>query len=96
MYYKEIFKTPKTIYPEAVASTTAGTPTNLSINGLPVTVHCTTGDIYINASTVASTTNGYMLQDTAGHNELNIYVPNTLSILGASTAAKYQAIAWQE
>lgn len=94
LYVKPQFKHQKAIYPEALASTTAGTPTNLSING-PVTVHCTTGELYINASTAATTANSYKLQDTPGHNELDIYIPSSLSILGASTTAKYQAILWE-
>lgn len=95
MYVRNIPMKVKSIYSEALASTTAGTPTTLTINGAPVTVFSTTGLLYVNSLGAASATTGLAVWDTAGHNELTLYVPGDISILGNSTTAKYQAVVWE-
>lgn len=40
MYVKEQFRKVKAIYPEAVASTTAGTPTSIDITGYDIIIYC--------------------------------------------------------
>ena len=84
------------IIPEAIPSTTAGVvDTIASTDGygenFDITLHCSTGDVYINATTVATSANGFKLNEDQS---VDIKIKTQLSIVGGSTSAAYQALIW--
>ena len=98
MYTRPIFKKIRTIIPEVIPSTTAGVVDTIASSdgygeNFDVTVHCTTGDVYVNATTAATAANGFKLNEDQS---LDIKVLANLSIIGGSTTAAYQCIIWDK
>lgn len=90
------FRTPKTIIPQTVASTTASSVSFITGatygENFPITLHCLTGDLHISTlSTAPSTSVGFKL--TSG-DVLDLNVPSYLALMSTSTGAIYQAIVW--
>lgn len=96
VYVRNMFKKVKSIIPEALASTTANTASSLSSTtyggNFDLLIQCTTGSLYINPSTVATSANGWLMSEG---DELELKVPTTLSLVSATTTAKYQGIVWE-
>jgi len=92
MYVRQIFKKPKTIIPEFLVSPTASVADSTTIvpNGSPCTLHCSTGTVWFNTLTTATTSNGYRLPEGT----VVDLVANTVSVISDSTTAKLQAIIW--
>lgn len=95
-YVRPIYRRIKAIVFENVASTAAGSVDTLgsSVYGanFDITVHCSTGAVYINPLVAATTANGFKLIEGQS---LDLKVLSALSIIGDSTTAKYQAIVWE-
>lgn len=92
-----VFRKFNTIIPETIPSTTAGVVDTIASSdgygeNFDVTLHCSTGDIYINASTAATSANGFKLGEDQS---IDLKVLSQLSILGGSTTAAYQLIVWE-
>lgn len=91
------FRTPKTIIPQTVASTTAAavsfiTSTTYGEN-FPITLQCLTGDIHVSTlSTAPSTSVGFKM---SGGDVLDLNVESYLALVSTSTSAAYQAIVWE-
>lgn len=84
------------VIPETVIASTSGLTRTLSStdygSNFEVTLYCTEGTLYINPTTIATSTNGYKLNMLKA---LDIGVRNSLSLIGDSTTAKYSAIVWK-
>jgi hypothetical protein len=96
MFTKTVFRPIKAIIPENVASTSAGavdtvSSTDYGLN-FDITLNCSTGVVYINSLTAATTTNGFRLEEGEA---IDLRVSSSLSIIGNSTTAAYQAIVWE-
>ena len=95
-YVRPIYRRIKAIVFENVASTAAGSVDTLgsSVYGanFDITVHCSTGVIYVNPLTAATTTNSFKLKEDQS---IDLKVASALSIIGDSTTAAYQAIVWE-
>jgi hypothetical protein len=95
-FVRPMFKTVKAIIFENVASTSAGAVDTIgsSVYGenFSITINCSTGSIFINPLTAATTTNGYKLKE---NQSMDLKVESQLSIIGDSTTAAYQATIWE-
>ena len=95
-YVRPIYRRIKAIVFENVASTAAGSVDTLgsSVYGanFDITVHCSTGVIYVNPLVTATTANGFKLKEDQS---IDLKVASALSIIGDSTTAAYQAIVWE-
>ena len=91
------FRTPKTIIPQTVASTTAASVSFITGatygQNFPITYQCLSGDIHVSTlSTAPSTAVGFKL--TSG-DVLDLNVESYLAMVSTSTSASYQAIVWE-
>ena len=98
-YVRPIFRRIKHIIFENVASTAANSVDTISSTlstaigaNFDITVHCSTGVIYLNSLAAATTTNGFKLKEDQS---VDLKVASALSIIGDSTTAAYQAIVWE-
>jgi len=95
-YVRPIYRRMKAIVFENVASTAAGSVDTLgsSVYGanFDITVHASTGTIFVNPLAAATTTNGFKLIEGQS---LDLKVLSALSIIGDSTTAAYQAVVWE-
>jgi hypothetical protein len=96
MYTRTLFRKIKAIVFENVASTSAGAVDTISSTAygenFDITVNCSTGTIFLNPLTAATTTNGFKLAEGQA---LDLKVASSLSIIGDSTTAAYQGIVWE-
>lgn len=101
IFTNEIFKKAKTFISEVAVSTTASVANSalISINStvytigqnFPITIQCTTGNIWLNSIGTA-TTNSFKLTEGAN---INLTVENALSLISDTTTAKVQGIIWE-
>jgi hypothetical protein len=99
IHNRPMFRRVKAIIFESVASTAAGSVDTISSTlstaigaNFDITVHCSTGSIFINPLAAATTTNGFKMIEGQS---LDLKVFSALSIIGDSTTAKYQAVVWE-
>lgn len=99
IHNRPMFRRVKAIIFESVASTAAGSVDTISSTlstaigaNFDITIHATTGVIYINPLAAATTTNGFRVDEDQS---LDLKVASALSIIGDSTTAAYQAIIWE-
>jgi hypothetical protein len=96
MHVRDMYKPVKSIITERVASTTIGTPSIVSSTdygaNFSLTVHCSTGVIWVNPLASATTTNSFKMQEDQS---LELKVEDKLYVLGDSTTAAYQGIVWK-
>jgi hypothetical protein len=84
------------IIPETVIASTEGTTRTISStdygSNFEVTILCTTGALFINPSTIATSTNGFKLEELKS---MDLAVRTNLSLIGNTTTAAYEAIVWR-
>ena len=94
MFIRTEFKKIKSIVTEKVCSTTASAADSTSIvpNYNPVSVHCSSGVVWLATDVVATTVNGFKLYEGM---ILDIGNTGYVSVVSDSTTAKIQAIIWE-
>jgi hypothetical protein len=102
IFNREIFKKAKTFISEVAVSTTASVANSalVSINStvytigqnFACTIQCTTGAIWFNSITTATTANSFKLLEG---DSIDLQVDSALSLISDSTTAKIQGIIWE-
>lgn len=92
---KDTFRKVKGIVAETVVDSSAAEYAIATAAGygenFACTIECSSGILYVNPSTVATSANGYKLTE---EESINIVVPSALSVIGDTSNAAYQAIIW--
>lgn len=93
-FIRPMFKEVKSVIAERFCSTTANAIDSTSVvpNGYPVTLHCSTGNVFIMPN---STVIGSAIKMYEGM-MLDIGNASYISITSDSTTAKFQAIVWKD
>jgi hypothetical protein len=95
MYVRPLFREARVIH--STVGSTSGSVANSTLNSttyhpyFSVTLVCSTGDIWINPTTTA-TTNDFKLNEG---DSIDLIVKDTLSTIADTTTAKWQAIIWK-
>jgi hypothetical protein len=95
-FVRPMFGFVNTVIPHTVVASTAGTARTLSSTdygeNFNLTIHCTTGVVFLNPSTVATSANGFKI---AEGQSLDLKVSTGLSLVGLTTTAGFQGLVWE-
>jgi hypothetical protein len=90
------FRKVKGIVANSVVDSTAAENAVASSDGygdnFDVTLHCSTNDLWFNPTTVATSANGFRLNEDQ---TVDLKVLSALSVIGQTSDAAYQVIVWE-